>query len=486
MAGYGQSANSDPILADAGLLRAWHAAMTDGRTPFTIPGHKRRAGRISAALGELLDADVPLYGGLDEVKLTHRMLAEAELRAASLWGADWCRFSVGGSTHGNQALLLAATRPGDTVLVTRTAHRSTLSGLVLAGVHAVWLRSDVDEDLGVPTGVAPATLEQAVRDHPGAVAVLLVEPSYLGTLSDRAELVRIAHAAGMAVLVDQAWGAHLGFAADLPHHALEHGADAMVLSAHKTLPAYSQACIVLARGARLDVDRLDRGFEATHTTSPAGSILASTDASRAVLEQSGPALLAALRETVDAARESVDRVDGLHVLRPADFPAGRFDPLKLVIGLSGTGADGVAVERLMIDAGFPVEMADRDTIVPIVTMLDGPDEVDGLGRALTDSVEQLRGQPRARRAAVQWTAAGTAAMDPRSAFFADRRTVPIDDATGQICAEIVAPYPPGIPLLVPGEVISRATIDALVGLARDGTRIAYAADPELRTLQVVA
>lgn len=476
----------DPIGADAPLLAAWHAVARGGDVPFTIPGHKRRADRLSPMLGELLAGDVPLYGGLDEVKLTHERLRDAERRAAALWGADWCRFSVGGSTHGNQALLLGAARPGDTVLVCRTAHRSTLSGLVLAGLRPAWLHTDVDEQYGVPIGVSPQTLLSAIAGHPEAVAVFLVEPSYVGTLSDRVALIDIAHAAGLPVLVDQAWGAHFGFSPEYPPHALALGADGVVLSAHKTLPAYSQACVVLARLERLDRDRLDRGFDATHTTSPAGAILASIDGARAVLAHDGGELLERLCGAVADTRRQLARIAGLRCLEPGQFGPGRFDPAKLVVGVAGTGADGVQVERVMIEAGYPLEMADRDTLVPIVTMTDGPTELGGLVQALGAAVERLRAQPRPQRASAVWRDIGTSALDPRAAFFAEHRGVPADEAAGEVCAEVIAPYPPGIPLLLPGEIVTRGAVDALTALAHDGTRIAYAADPKLRTIQVVA
>ncbi|MFC7484943.1 hypothetical protein ACFQX7_39695 [Luedemannella flava] len=250
---------------DAPLLAAWHAYVDGGVTPFTIPGHKRAAARLWPALGAAVASDVPLFGGLDTVKLAGGTLADAEARAAALWGADWCRFSTGGSTHANQAIALAVGRPGDTVLVTRSAHRSTLLGLVLAGLNPVWLPTTVDPRFGIPSGVSPEALRGALAAHPSARAVFLVEPSYLGTVSDLPALIA---ASDVPVIVDQAWGAHFGFHPSLPPHALQVGAAALVTSAHKTLPAYSQASLLLARTDRLDPDRLDRAFEAGNTTSP--------------------------------------------------------------------------------------------------------------------------------------------------------------------------------------------------------------------------
>jgi arginine decarboxylase len=474
------------LLEDAPLLAAWLRHAASGITPFTIPGHKGLAGQLWPPLGAVLAGDVPLYGGLDTVKLTGGVLADAQTRAAHFWGGDWCRFSTGGSTHTNQVAALAVARPGDTVLVARSAHRSTLLGLVLAGLHPVWLPTTVDSRFDIPVGVAVDALTQALADHPRAMAVFLVEPSYLGALSDLPALVAAAHDAGRPVLVDQAWGAHFGLHPTLPAHALQQGADAMVFSAHKTLPAYSQASVIVARTERLDPSRLDRAFEAANTTSPAGSILASIDGARALLAARGPALLAPFIGLVARARERLRAVDGLLLPGPEDFPPGRFDPAKLVVIVAGTGASGVAVETELVRAGLPVELADHDTVVPIVTLADTEDTVNRLVEALIAAVEVHRGPARPLAGAVHWSSVAVPAMAPQEAFFAQHETVPAAAAVGRVCAEVVAPYPPGVPVLVPGEVVTAEILSALRAVQAQGTRIAYAADPTLTTVQVLA
>jgi lysine decarboxylase len=292
--------------------------------------------------------DVPLYGGLDEVRLRGGLLEQAEARApARLWGADLCRFSVCGSTHGNQTLALAVGRPGDRVVVQRTLDRSMLLGLVLAGMKPVGVASELDDRWGMPLGVAP-----------DALAVFVTDPSYVGTVGRVGALADVAHAHGIPLVVDAAWAAHFGWHPDLPPHALAQGADALVTSAHKTLPEWSQAALVLAQTERIDPARLGAAFEATHTTSPAGAILASTDAAVALLERDGAALLGRLIDLVARARRTLAAVEGVIVL------AGpHVDPVRLVVLLTGTGADGVDVERGLIATGLPVEMADRDTVV---------------------------------------------------------------------------------------------------------------------------
>ncbi|MCL2779987.1 MAG: aminotransferase class V-fold PLP-dependent enzyme [Actinomycetia bacterium] len=473
-------------LRDAPVFTAWQAATRADTAPFLIPGHKRRAGDLDADLGRLLWADVPLYGGLDTVKLSHGTLAEAERRGARLWGADWCRYSTGGSTHANQALCLALGQPGDTVLVTRSLHRSTLLGLVLAGLRPVWLPTELDERFGLPSGLSLDGLRRAIAAHPEAVAVLCVEPSYLGTVSDLAAVVAIAHEAGLAVVVDQAWGAHFGFAPGYPPHALALGADALVTSAHKTLPAFSQGSIALARGDRLDRDRLERAFEAGHTTSPSGAILASVDASRALLASPmGRALLDRMRALVDESRRELAAL-GLRGPGPEDFPPGRFDPAKLVLSTAAAGVDGLELESELIAAGLPVELADRDLVVPLVALVDTPATLRRLLDAVAAFARRAPRHPRPVTTPAAWRlSAGEPALTPREAFFARHRRVPVRSAIGAVSAELVAPYPPGIPVLVPGEVITGEVVELLADAVAAGARIAYAADPTLRTLQVV-
>ncbi len=460
------------------------AAAGDVR-PFTIPGHKQRRNLV----GDVVAGDVPLYGGLDTMKLAQGVLADAEDRAARFWGADWCRFSVGGSTHGNQALALAVGRPGDEVVVGRTLHRSMLLGLVLAGLRPVWVHPQVDPGSGLPGAVTPDAVERALAASPGAVAVLLGDPSYVGTTGDVGALADTAHAAGVPLVIDAAWGAHFGLHPALPPHPLVAGADAVVVSAHKTLPAISQAAVVLARttgsGGLLDAGHLERAFEATHTTSPHGGVLASIDAARALVQRDGHELAGGLVRRVAAARSRLQDVPGLVVPGEAFTDGSRVEAAKLVAVLPGTGASGTAVESDLIAAGFPVEMADRDTVVAIVTLADDDDRVAALADAVVAAVERHRGRPRPVVPGAAWSVRPEQVLDPRDAFFARPVAVPAQEAVGRVSAELVAPYPPGVPVLAPGERVTAAALEALLAARAGGARIAYSADPTLATLLVV-
>jgi len=469
---------TDPrgLRGDAPLLDAWLRFHEEAPTPFTIPGHKQRLDLV----GDVVAGDVPLYAGLDTMKLTRGVLGDAEDRAARLFGADIARLSVGGSTHGNQALALAVGRPGDRVVVSRTLHRSMLLGLALGGLEPVWVRPEVDPRHGLPIGVDPASVDEALTGAPDAVAVFVGEPSYVGTLGDVGALAEVSHRHDVPLVVDAAWGAHLGFHPALPPHALAAGADALVTSAHKTLPAISQGALVLARTGRIERSRFDAAIEATATTSPSGAILASIDAARALMERDGETLLGPVIDAVAAMRARLARIRGLVVL---DGPG--VDPLRLVLVLPGTGADGNAVEADLLCHRMPVEMADRDTVVAMVTVADTPGRLEDLAVALAESIDRHRSEARPVRTSGVWAVEPVMAMSPRQAFFAARERVPVDRAIGRVSAELVAPYPPGIPVLAPGEEITSETVDVLRQARAAGSRIAYAADPSVRTLDVV-
>ena len=483
----------------APALDAWLSFIESRPTPFTIPGHKHRLDLV----GDVVAGDVPLYAGLDTMSQARGVLAAAQQRAAALWGADVARFSVGGSTHGNQALALAVAAPGDRVVVSRTLHRSLLLGLVLAGLSPVWVSPPVD-DFGMPRGITPEALADALAGAPDATAVFVGDPSYVGTVADIEGLAAIAHAHvrprtrtgtepgtgtaagagtgsdGIPLVVDAAWGAHFGFHPALPRHALAQGADALVTSAHKTLPAWSQGALVLAQTRRIDAARLSAALDATATTSPSGAILASIDASRALLERDGPGLLDDLVREVAALRERLGTVRGLTVLGGPGV-----DPAKVCLLLPGTGADGLHIEADLIARGMPVELADRDAIVAMVTLADTPATLRRLGDTLVELIERHRGTPRPAVASIAWSVVPQQICPPREAFFARQETVGADLAVGRVCGELVAPYPPGIPVLAPGELVTEATLTALQAARSAGVRIAYAADPTLATIRVL-
>ncbi len=473
------------LRAAAPLLDSYLTYLDDGNQPFTTPGHKQRAKLLDAGLGRVVDHDVPLYGGLDEIKLTRGLLEKAEALAAQLWTADWLRFSTGGSTHANQTIIFALGKPGDKVAISRTAHRSALTAIVLAGLEPIWLIPEIDPITGVPMGIPLGEVERALTENP--IALILTEPGYLGTLSDIPSLIDATHKKGIPIIVDAAWGGHFGFHPSLPPHPMQLNADAFVTSIHKALPGYSAAAIAVARTNLLDHARLEQGFESTHTTSPAGATLASIDGVRALMQLHGPELIDRLLSNVKVFRDRLTSEFGNQILlRPEDFAPGRFDPVKLVLRANILGADGIDIENDLIGANIRVEMADRDTLIFEVTIADDATTFKNLADALVPILRNRAGKSRKSATALSWTITPQKGTSLREAYFGRSQLVDARAAIGRISADLVAPYPPGVPVLAPGEIITKEILEGLLEAKADGTRIAYATDHTLRQFRVLA
>ncbi len=475
---------SEGLRAFAPLLDAYLSYFESVRTPFTIPGHKQKASRLDAGLGAVVDSDTPLYGGLDEIKLTHQTLKSAEALAAKLWGADYARFSTGGSTHANQAIILALGKPGDKIAVSRTAHRSVLSALVLAGLEPIWLSPEINEATGVPVGISVQSFNQILHQKP--IALLLTEPGYLGTLSDLHGLIKSAHENSIPVIVDAAWGGHFGFNSELPQHCIQMGADALITSVHKALPGYSASALLVANGKYLNLDRIEQSFETTHTTSPAGAPLASIDGVRALLEIRGAELISQLLENISWFKNELQSHFDLPIfLNPSDFEAGRFDPSKLVLRINQIGASGVDIERALESENIRVEMADRDTLVFLATIADSREDFELLLSKLVPILKSQQGSPRSSATALSWSVLPQRGVSMREAYFSQTEMVKADQAKGRISADLIAPYPPGVAVIAPGEILTEQILTGLAANKSAGVRIAYATDPSLATYRVV-
>ena len=449
--------------------------METDRSPFQIPGHKGR----TDLTGAIVDGDIPVLPGNHPHRISPSLILEAEALAANLWGADLCRFGVNGSSGSNHAAVMAVAGPGDKVIVSRTLHKSVLVGLVYAGVVPVWIRPEINTATGLPEYLPSSRLAETLAKHPDAKAVLIGEPSYVGTMSNIPRLAKVTHEYGIPLVVDAAWAAHYGFHPELPKHPLAEGADIVVTSAHKTLPSYSQASFVLVNSKYVDLARFNKFFDSTQTTSMSGRILASIDAARALLQRHGAELIGPVIDATEKGRamlvaEGIEVIDGEYI-----------DPLKLVILLSSSGADGNKVEADLLAANIDVEMANRDIIIPMITFADTPDRIFDLIKKIIESVNRHRGEPRSIEVLPAFSIEPQVVVTPREAFFSDYEVVNSVDAVGRVSAEMICPYPPGVPVLSPGELITEAALAALFEARDMGVRIAFVADPTLETLKVL-
>jgi lysine decarboxylase len=288
------------------------------------------------------------------------------------------------------------------------------------------------------------------------------------------------------VIVDAAWGAHFGFNSEIPHHVLQLGADALITSVHKALPGYSASALLLAQGKLLNLGKIEQSFETTHTTSPAGAPLASIDGCRALLQTRGEALTGDLLKYVNDFKAQVQSHFKEQIFLNRDsFAVGRFDPVKIVLRANVLGISGVDVEKKLQKTNIRVEMADRDTIVFLATLADNADDFSILSEALVPILKTLQSEPRPTQTSLSWSIVPTVAVSMRDAYFADTEFVSANQAIGRISADLIAPYPPGVAVVAPGEVLTETIVAGLSATQKAGVRIAYASDATLATYRVI-
>ncbi|MGH2532020.1 MAG: aminotransferase class I/II-fold pyridoxal phosphate-dependent enzyme [Thermomicrobiales bacterium] len=471
-------------------MRRYHDA---GIVSFSTPGHKRGLG-IDPAFRELLGdaalaSDIPLGGGIDDTHFHGDTLGQAEALAADTWGAQRSFFLVNGSSAGNHAFLLACVRPRDKVIVARDIHKSLLVALILTGAQPVYVVPRLHLTLNVGLGIDPRDVAAALDAHPEARLVVLVSPSYCGVPSDLAAIAAASHERGVPVYVDEAWGPHFHFHPALPPSAMASGVDGAVGSTHKVLGSLTQAAVLHARGPQIDLERLATTVGMVNSTSPAATILASIDACRRQMALHGRALLDQTIGFAENARCRLQRIPGVGVLDAHQLGVDHVDLTKLVIDVHGLGMTGFEVETAL-RARFAIqpEMSDLVGVVCLVTIGDTQASIDRLVGAFETLATQRTGRAvagSAMRSSGAVIAAGEQAMSPRDAFFAATRTVPLSASVGEVAAESVIPYPPGIPVLAPGEVIGTEQVEYLRIGAAHGMYLSGPADATLATIRVV-
>jgi arginine/lysine/ornithine decarboxylase len=479
----------------APYLEAVVAYAFRGPGRFHVPGHKGGPGAdpgLRKAIGaDALAADVPQdIPGID-VGPPPTAYDRAERLAAEAYDAGRTFFLTNGATQGNHALCLALAPLGARVVAQRNSHASIVDGLVLSGGVPAFVTPEYDAELGMAHGVTPEALEEALAGGRAPRAVFVVSPTYYGMAADVAALADVAHAAGVPLVVDQAWGPHFGFHEALPPSALAQGADAVLASTHKIVGSLTQSAMLhLARDARLDEAAVARAVRLLRSTSPSSLLLASLDGARRQLALHGEQLLHETLLGIGRAREKLAAVDGVALVD--DELVGRpgvaaYDPLRIVLDVRATGATGYDVaDALRRSYDAQVELATQATLVLVVGMGESPQALERIAGDVEEVVRRLSRAgstaPIVRPAA---TFANPMAVTPREAFLGEAEAVPAGEAVGRISCESIAGYPPGIPALLPGERISAETLAYLRELVASGARLHGASDPALATLTVL-
>ena len=489
------SARPAPAQPTSPYLDAVTAYGFRGSTRFHVPGHKGGAGAdpgLRSALGDrALALDVPQdIEGID-VGPSPTPYERAEHLAADAYGAARTWFLTNGASQGNHALCLALAPPGRRVVLQRNSHASLVDGLILSGGRANFVAPEYDTELGMAHGVTPEALERVLADTPEARAAFIVSPTYYGMAADVEACAEVAHAAGAALIVDNAWGAHFGFHPSLPETPLRLGADAIVASTHKIVGSLTQSAMLLVGdGERVDVDAIARAVRLVRSTSPNALLMASLDAARRQLAIHGEALLERTIAAAAVAREAIGSVpgcavvDGSFVGRPG---IAGWDPLRIVIDVRGTGCTGYEVaSALRASYDIYVELATHATLVLVLGIAQPVEPLERLAHDFAETVKRI-----ARPGETPAIARGAGAFEhetavaPRDAFLGPGETVAVDDAVGRISSESIAGYPPGVPALLPGERITTEVITYLRELTIAGARLHGAADPTFATIRVL-
>jgi lysine decarboxylase len=466
-----------------------------GSTRFHVPGHKGGDGAdpgLRLALGErALLLDIPQdIEGID-LGPSPTPYERAETLAADAYGAHRTWFLTNGASQGNHAVCLALAGPTTQVLVQRNSHASMVDGLILSGGTPSWVAPEYDEELGMAHGVTPEAVQEALRATPAARAVFIVSPTYYGMAADVRGCAEVAHQAGAALIVDNAWGSHFGFHAGLPASPLHLGADAMLASTHKIVGSLTQSAMLLAAQTDLlDIEAVARAVRLVRSTSQSSLLMASLDAARRQLAVHGEALLDRTLKAAAEARAAINAVEGCAVV--GEGLVGRpgvagWDPLRIVIDVRGTGCTGYEVARaLRVTDDIYVELATHATLVLVLGLAQSVVPLERLAHDFGETVRQIR-RPGQLAAIARPPGAleHQTVIPPREAFLGEGELIPVDEAVGRISCESIAGYPPGVPALLPGERVTAEVITYLRELTRAGARLHGAVDPTFRTVRVL-
>jgi arginine decarboxylase len=465
---------------------------------FHVPGHKGGGGAdpgLRAAFGDaVLRLDVPAgIEGIDAgPEESQTPFQRAQRLAAEAWGARRSWFLVNGGSGGNHAICLALAHVGDRVVVQRNFHSSIIDGLVLSGLRPAFVAPQLDPELGVAHCLTPDALDTALGANPDAVAAMIVSPTYFGAVADVSSLAAVAHEHGVPLVVDEAWGAHLRFSSALPASALECGADVVLSSVHKLVGSITQSAVVhLGQSDRIDEAVLDRAVTLVESTSPNALLTASLDAARRQAATRGEELLGETVSSLRGLREEIRAIDGLEVLD--DRLAGRpgvhaYDPLRLVVDVRGTGGTGHRIARLMREHDdIHLELFSENVVVAVFGIGEHAGQTgQRLVAALRHALDELDAEPEeAHGPFAEPPPWGATELSPREAFLAPQDVVAFDAAEGRIAAESLAAYPPGVPNVLPGERLTRPTLDYIADSVAHGGLVRGASDRSLRTIRVV-
>ena len=457
--------------------------------PFDVPGHKRGRGNPELAefLGErCLSVDVNSMKMLDNLCHPVSVIRDAELLAAEAFGAANAFFMVGGTTSSVQAMVLTALRRGEKIIMPRNVHRSAINALILCGAIPVYVNPRMDENLGISLGMQVEDVKEAIRRHPDAKAVLVNNPTYYGICSNLAEITRLAHEHNMMVLADEAHGTHFYFHEGLPASAMSVGADMASVSMHKSGGSLTQSSILLC-GPNVNVGYVHKIINLTQTTSGSYLLMSSLDISRRNLALNGEEIFNKVIRLVNYARDEVNAIGDYYAYGRELIDGDAvfdFDITKLSVFTRPIGLAGVEVYDILRDEyDIQTEFGDIGNLLAYVSVGDRPKDIERLVAALAEIRRNYR-KDTSKMLKAEYIDP-IVDCGPQEAFYADKEALPIEDTAGRIATEFVMCYPPGIPILAPGERVTKEILDYIRYAKKKGCQMTGPEDMEINQLNVM-
>ena len=457
--------------------------------PFDVPGHKRGRGNpeLVQLLGEkCVSLDVNSMKPLDNLCHPVSVIKEAEELAAEAFGAAGAYLMVGGTTSAVQTMILSVCRAGDKIILPRNVHKRVINAMVLCGAVPVYVNPDVNQKLGISLGMEVDKVRQAIEDNPDAVAVFVNNPTYYGICSDIKTIVELAHARGMKVLADEAHGTHLYFGKNLPVSAMEAGADLAAVSMHKSGGSLTQSSLLLLNKG-VNADYVRQIINLTQTTSASYLLLSSLDISRRNLALRGKESFQRVAELAEYARTEINRIGGYYAFGNELINQDSiydFDPTKLSVHTLEIGLAGIEVyDILRDDYDIQIEFGDIGNMLAYLSIGDRKQEVERLVSALADI--KRRYQKDKTGMLTQEYLSPQVVMTPQESFYSEKESLPVEKTEGRICGEFVMCYPPGIPILAPGEKITGQIIEYILYAKDKGCSMTGPEDEKIENLNVV-
>lgn len=473
------------------IFEAVKKYVSEGTIPFHVPAHKLGKGipEFREYVGDnVLSMDLTCFPDTDNICNPRGVIAEAEALAAEAYGADYAFFLVNGTTCGIQAMIMAVCEPGDKIIIPRNAHKSAIGGLILSGAQPIYIKPEIDTDFGISLGVNPQKVAWALEQHPDAKAVFVINPNYYGIASNLAEIVATAHSFGVPVIVDEAHGAHFKFHPELPISAMEAGADLAASSTHKLIGSLTQSSMLLLQKGLISQQRVKAVLNLTQTTSPSYILLSSLDLARKQIALKGKELLSHTLKLTNWLRNEIKEIQGLRLLGE-ELVGGSgcfdFDPTKVTINVSGLGMSGYEVENILRSRyKLQVELSDLYNVIFLITLADTWETVTYLSACLRELAAH-RLTKKVIKLYPPVPEIPPIIVSPREAFYSQAKVVSLQDAAGEISAESIMAYPPGIPLICPGEKITQGVIDYVHILKQEHADLQGTEDPEINSIKVL-